>query len=223
MANGLVTQAEQGMPAGAPAAPAAGGAPVPPPAAGAPGEVPVAAPGGAPGDGATPMPPSPGMHPDDIAAGQGMPASAEMQEAYDASMAFAANIVHGEKTSDKIITILKRARESGGADAVGQVVSLVMAELEGQWEGQMPEEVILPVADEVSDLVLELAEESGAFKVSEELAVKAKGQVVKTLVDTYGVDPQALQGISGGITGEEIENFAGAFGATPVSGPKAGV
>jgi len=223
MANGLVAQAEQGAPmpptgAAPPAGPAAGMPPMP----GMPTE-------SAPVAEAPPKEFAEGTHPDDLVTsndpgGGSIDAPPELQEAYTATMQAADKIIHGNsKTSDSIITILERARESGGAQAVGQIVNMVMGELEHQWEGNMPEEIILGVGDEISDLVLELAEESGAFAVTEELAVKAKGEVVKGLVATYGVDPQDIQGAAKNMSGQDIEQYSEMFGAKPVGDQTGGI
>ena len=91
-----------------------------------------------------------------------------------------------------------------------------MAELiekvEETFKGNYPEELILPTADEVSDILLELADEANVFEVTEQVAVDAKGQVVQLLMDEYGADPEDVQGQMEGVTQEDVAEMQTMFG-----------
>jgi hypothetical protein len=85
--------------------------------------------------------------------------------------------------------------------------------IEDAFQGQLPETVILPAADEISDMVLELGEESGVLgEVTEEVAIAAKGAVVQILVDTYGADPDGFAEAVQGTTDAGMQQAQQVFG-----------
>lgn len=144
---------------------------------------------------------------------QEIPATPEDQEAYNAALNFAGAIVHGnDTTSDGVVKILMRGGQQGAVESISQIVVMLMAEIETQFQGQIPETVILPAADEITDLVMELGEEAGAFQLTDDDINKAKGQVVRMLIDTYGVDKQQMSGITQNVTEEDIQKYTEIFG-----------
>jgi hypothetical protein len=115
----------------------------------------------------------------------------EEQESYDSALKMAGEMLYADDaSSDKFMSMLA---EGEPVQAVAGVVTFIMDAIEDAFQGQLPEAVILPAADEITDMVLEMGETSGAIpEVTEDVAIQVKGAVTKALMDTYGADPDAF-------------------------------
>ncbi len=112
---------------------------------------------------------------------------AEMQEAYVAAIQMASEILHKDETaSDGILAQIEAAE--GVAEGVAEATDLIMAQIEDAFEGKLPDEIILHVGDEISDLVMELADASG-IEISPELGDQAKVLTGLKIMEEYGVEP----------------------------------
>lgn len=133
----------------------------------------------------------------------------EEREAYDAAMNMVSEIIYADdKASD---TIMKKMEEGEPPQAIAELTSFIVAQIEQAFNGQVPETIIIPIGDETSDLLLELGEEKGLFKVDEQLYTQAKGAVVQELFDDYGVEEADMEGMLQGVTGEEVSQMKGMF------------
>jgi hypothetical protein len=124
-------------------------------------------------------------------AATGEAASADEQEAYTSAMKMAgAMLYNDDASSDKFMGMLS---EGEPVQAVVGIVTFIIDAIEDTFQGQLPEAAILPAADEITDMVLEMGEESGKIpEVTEDVAIQVKGAVTKSLMDTYGADPDAF-------------------------------
>jgi hypothetical protein len=116
---------------------------------------------------------------------------AEDQESYDSALKMAGEMLYNDDaSSDKFMRMLA---EGDPVQAVTSIVTFVIDAIEDAFQGQLPEAVILPAADEITDMVLEMGETSGAIpEVAEDVAIQVKGAVTKALIDTYGANPEAF-------------------------------
>ena len=80
-----------------------------------------------------------------------------------------------------------------------------MSQIEDAFEGELPEEVILPVADEIVDLVLELADAAGAADVTPEMAEQAKVLTGHKIMEEYGVVAEDYEQAAGQFTPEDLD------------------
>lgn len=136
----------------------------------------------------------------------------EEQEAYNAAVSMASEILHAKDESSQAITqMMTNADDASAPQIVADVTDLIIDQVEDAFGGELPESVIIPAADEISDLVIELGMESGAFQMDEAGATKAKGLVVQALMDTYGVEESALDGLLSGTTPEDVASYEQAF------------
>jgi len=121
----------------------------------------------------------------------GEAASADEQEAYDSALKMAGEMLYGDDTSsDKFMGMLS---EGEPVQAVAGIVTFIIDAIEDVFQGQLPEAVIVPASDEITDMVLEMAEQAGVIpEVTEDIAVQVKGAVMQSLVETYGADPEAF-------------------------------
>lgn len=141
---------------------------------------------------------------------EGEAASPEEQEAYDSAMQMASELLHvNDESSEQIMKMLS---EGEPVESVVKVVDFIIGQIEETFKNQLPETVIIPAADEITDLVIELGDESGAFDITEEQIMQAKGSVVRSLLETYGIEPEDLEGMMAGVDEEELANYAQMFG-----------
>lgn len=157
----------------------------------------------------------PAAIPDENGMVQGSP---EDQEAIDAALDYVAMIVYEkDETSGKIVKQLTNAGEENVVEVIAQTANMLIASVEDQFEGLLPEKIIIPLGDIIAKMLIDLGTQAGAFKLSEDQIIKARGTVVKLLYDTYGVSKEAMQGVTQGVTQEDLQGAAEMFGdiATP--------
>ncbi len=118
---------------------------------------------------------------------EGTALSPESQKAYDAALQMASELLHkNEAASDGIIEQVKAAE--GIAEGVAESTDLILSQIEEAFQGKLPEDVVLPVADEVSDLVMELVDAAGV-QISDKVGEQAKVLTGLRIMEEYGVDP----------------------------------
>ncbi len=130
------------------------------------------------------------------------------QEAYDSAMKMASEIIYvNDASSDKIVEMLGSSKPS---EAIRNIVDLVMGKIEEAFNGELPETVVMPVADELTDVIIDLGHESGAFQLDEDQAVQAKGEVVQMLINEYGAPEQGdMQEMAAqGVTEDDVAQYA---------------
>lgn len=138
-------------------------------------------------------------------------ATPEEQEAYDSAIAMAAEMLYvDEQASDKFLDMMT---DGDSIEAPAEVIVHVMDMIEETFQGQLPEAMILPIADEVSDMVIELGVEAGAIAApTEDEAVKIKVAVLKDLAETYGVEEEDFIGAIQGTTDADMAEAQRIFG-----------
>jgi hypothetical protein len=134
----------------------------------------------------------------------------EEREAYDAAMKMTAEIIYKSDESSNMIA--ERLKASEPPEDVAETTSFIISQLEQAFNGQLPEEIILPLADEISDLLIEFAEDAGAFEFVEDDYPKIKGAVVQLLLDDYGVDEADMEGMLQDVTPEDMQGIQSIFG-----------
>ena len=134
----------------------------------------------------------------------------EERESYDAAMNMVSEILYVDDNANA--SILKQLKAKEPHMAVGELTSFVISQIEAAFKGQVPEELVVPIGDETSDLLMELGEEAGIFKVDEGLYQKTKGVVMNELFDDYGIEEADMEGMLEGITTEEVSQMQGVFG-----------
>lgn len=133
----------------------------------------------------------------------------EEREAYDAAMNMVAEIIYEDDTANK--TIMDGMQEGDPPQAIAKLTSLIVSQIEEAFNGEVPETIIVPIGDEVSDLLLELGETKGLFKVDENLLMKTKGAMMQSLFDDYGIEEADMEEMLQGVTSEEVSNMKGMF------------
>lgn len=137
-------------------------------------------------------------------------ATPEEQEAYEAAMQMVGDLVY--QNDDSNAAIMKMLTPDDPAGSAADASAFVLSKIEETFQGNYPEGLVLTTADEISDIILELAHEAGEFEVTEEIAVQAKAELAQQLVEDYGVDQEAFQGSTQDVTPDDIAQYEQMFG-----------
>ncbi len=134
----------------------------------------------------------------------------EETENYEAAMKMVGEILYNNDESSQAVLDLMKGEDpvAGVADAAMFLIS----QIEQAYQGNFPEQLILPVTDEATDMLLELGETAGIFKVDESMAVAVKSATAEELVAEYGADPAAVEEHLGDITEQDVVDMEGMFG-----------
>lgn len=135
----------------------------------------------------------------------------EEQEQYDSAMKMASEIMYADDTASD--AVLEQLRQGDVPDAVASVTSFIITQIDEAYKGELGEVIIIPIADEISDLLLELAAEAGIFELKDgEIVTQTKGAVMQILFEDYGIDEEDLEGMLQGVTPGDIEELHKQFG-----------
>ena len=134
----------------------------------------------------------------------------EEQEIYDSAMKMVGELIYANDESNQAILDLITADNPSAT--IAEATVFVLSKIEETFQGNYPEDLIVITADEISDLILELANESGKVTVTEEIAKDTKGQLVDQLATEYGADPEDLQTALGDVTQTELEQAQATYG-----------
>lgn len=137
-------------------------------------------------------------------------ATPEEQQQYDSAMQMVSEMLHAN--DDSSAQIVKMLSTDNPIAAITDVVEFLISKVEETFQGNLVETAIMPIADETTDWVIELGEEGGAFDLTDQEIVQAKGSVVQLLLDQYGVEQADMEGMLEGVSEEEVASYAQAFG-----------
>lgn len=131
-------------------------------------------------------------------------ATPEEQEAIDKVVMAAMKVIHDDdNTHAQVMQMLKTGADSP-AETLAEVTKTIMLQLDEKSGGTIPEVAIFPAAEQILELVGELAEASGLMQIDEATSVKAQQLMILGVADAYGVDPEELSGLMGSVSPEEM-------------------
>jgi hypothetical protein len=127
-------------------------------------------------------------------------ASPEEQEAYDQAMTAAETVLYeNDQTSEALSDLLRPEQKVDGA-----VQASLMAITQIDQKIDMPEEIIAQVSMDITDMIIDLAEEGRGMQFSEKEAQAVWGSVWEGVMETYGVDEDEYNSFTGGMSDEDI-------------------
>ena len=135
---------------------------------------------------------SPASQPMATGADEGEAVSPESQQNYEKFVLAGMKILYSEQTHQGIVNMLKQDEP---ADAMANVVTTIVTQLDQKSGGRIPEEVILPGAAELLELVAELGQKTGTFQADERTLGLAMQKTVMNLAEQYGVEPADVQAL----------------------------
>jgi hypothetical protein len=125
------------------------------------------------------------------------------QQAYEKVVLAGMKVLYDKSTHAGIVNML---RSGDPAEAIANVVTTVMAQLDKKSGGKIPETVILPAAAEILEDTAQLAGKIG-IQVDERVTGQAMQRMVMGLAEEYGVTPEEVQEIMQAIPKEEVQKM----------------
>lgn len=134
------------------------------------------------------------------AAGEDQEATSEEQESYDQALRAADVVLYeNDKTAESVENMLT------AEDKIGSTVQaslMVLTQIDQKID--MPEEIIAQVAMDITDMVVDLAEEGKGIQFSEQEAQAVWGSVWEGVMETYGVDEEEYAAFTADMSDEDI-------------------
>lgn len=121
----------------------------------------------------------------------GNQASPQDQEAYTRVVLAASKIIYDDASHQQIMQALQGGAQP--AEALANVASSIMIEMDKKSGGKIPEDVIVPATMEILDELGMLADKAGLFPVDEQVMAAAAQQTVLKLSQQYGIDQAQMQ------------------------------
>jgi len=143
------------------------------------------------------------------AEGEGEDLTNEEQSAYNSAMEMVAEVIYGNDKSSQ--AVMKQLRPDDPVTSVAEVTTLLIDQVEQAFNGKVPESIVIPLADETSDLLLELISEGTDAEIDQNTYTKVKGAVTKELGAAYGVQEGDMEGMLQGVTSDEVTAMKGMF------------
>jgi hypothetical protein len=129
-------------------------------------------------------------------------ATQEEQAIYERVVIGGMNVLYDDATHKDVMKMLDSADP---ATTLGELVALIISEIDQRNDGRIPDTVILPAAMEIMDAAAELAQTAGLFKVDANMAETAVQILVARLTSVYGIDEDmAKQFLMENVPGQEL-------------------
>ncbi len=156
--------------------------------------------GGSPGE---PPPPAAQKPPKAEQGAEGAQASPEEQKAYEGAVLAGFDVIFDPTTSPDILKMMQ-ATPDDPAQGIAQATALVIQILEEQSKGQIPDDMILDIVDEIGGNVMALGAKNGLFTVDENLKGKAAQQIDLLLAEMYGTTAEDAEAMLAEVPEEEL-------------------
>lgn len=165
-------------------------------------------------------------------------ATAQEQEAFEKVVLAGLAVLHGianpsdpdnatpeqQQQSDQLrrdIVANLKARADQPTNALADTTVMLVDQLDGQAQGKIPREVIIPAAGELLDEVAKVAQRSGAFQVPEQAKRAAVTLTVLMLMQKYKATREEIQEFLNGLDKKqftaEIQSLAQTMGEEPTN------
>ena len=134
----------------------------------------------------------------------------EEQEIYDSAMKMVGELLYVNDESHQ--SIMDSITDEAPANTIADATIFTLAQIEEAFQGQYPEELIIPTVDDISTLIMELVDEAGKFEITEQMIKDVKMQVIEQLAEEYGADPADIQETFGDVTQGDVDEMQSMFG-----------
>lgn len=105
------------------------------------------------------------------------------QEAYERVVLAASDVLYSEETMPDVLNLLK---SDDPAKAIADATVMLIGQLDEQSGGTIPEDVIIPAAAEIAELIAELGQAKGLFQVDEQVLGRAGQHLLIGMAELYG-------------------------------------
>jgi len=158
--------------------------------------------------GDNPFAASGGAQPTGNVFGQGTELDPEIQEVYDSAMEMVSELLHvNQQSSDGILKFIDNANTP--QEGVAEATDLVLSKLEEAFDGKLPEEIILHLVEEITDLLVEMVEVAGIAEITGDFVDQAKILTALKIMEEYGVEQQDFESVATNVAPEDIRRIEG--------------
>jgi len=133
----------------------------------------------------------------------------EEREAYDAAMRMVSDTIYSDDTSNN--AVMTQLENGEPIEAIADVTLFIIDLVEQAFNGAVPESIVVPVSDQISDMLLELMEAKGMIKLDQTIYSRTKAAVMNSLMDAYGVEDADMEELLQGVSAEEATQMRGMF------------
>lgn len=141
-------------------------------------------------------------------------ATPEEQEAFERTKLAAEKILYTEKTGDELMKMVSTANTP--EDGIAEVASMVVLQVDEASGMRVPEQVILPVAQEVVADLVEMTNEAGIGEIDNATAQRIMSKVTTDLMEAYGTGEQEMTGFVNEIGEEQAKRMLTEMGQAGV-------
>ena len=134
----------------------------------------------------------------------------EENKAMESGMQMVSEILYNDDTAHE--TIMDGLTKGKPEESIGEVTMFILDQVEQQFNGNFPESAVIPMADEISDMLLELAETKGIMEIDEGFYQRSKGMMMQGLVEAYGIEEADMESMMQGVTAEDVQTMQKTFG-----------
>jgi hypothetical protein len=134
------------------------------------------------------------------AMGDDVESSPEEQQAYDQAMKAAETVLYvNDQTADAIGNMINSERK---IESVAKASLMAVTKIDQKID--MPEEIIAQVSMDITDMIIDLAEEGKGMQFSEKETQAVWGTVWEGVMDAYGVDEDEYNSFTADMSDEDI-------------------
>ena len=119
-------------------------------------------------------------------------ASPEEQDIYDQFMLRVADFLYQGNKTPKLIKMLE-AGQKDPSQAIGDAASTIVAHVDEDLGGNMPRDVLMPALGETVEQIAELAMQSNALPVNQQIVQLATDGAMSQLMQLYQADEKDMQ------------------------------
>ncbi len=129
----------------------------------------------------------------------------EEQEAYERVVLSGVKALSDPASSPQIMQMLGNEQAGDPAERLAKTTSTIFAQLDEQSGGTIPEAVIINSAGEILANVVEFASEAGVIPADKQTLDRASQLLLIDLGNMYDFDPAEVQGLSEGMSDQDLQ------------------
>jgi hypothetical protein len=132
--------------------------------------------------------------------------TADEQESYEKVVLAGMKMMYDPSLSPKLVEMLKSGADEP-AKTLAKVAMVVFNQIDEKSGGTVPEIVVAHSVDALLEETITFANESGVMQVDEKTAAQARSEMLMSIADQFGVEPEDVQDIMGSYPPEEIDQM----------------
>ena len=137
----------------------------------------------------------------------GDPADDSEQEMYDAFMDRATDFLYQPNKMEQLIAALSMGKQNA-AQAMGDKVAQLVSVVDDDLGGNFPRELLLPAANELTELMADLVQEKDVMPVNNKVVNTAAQYANSKLMEIYEMEEFEMQELGNSLEGQDVQRVA---------------